>query len=98
VRDLRYFFPIEIQFAVLVADWMKVAPPNHLQHRPASAVERGSHVLYRQAGARERLGGSGPESGIEQEGESVLEDGGLFARVGARQFRAKLNRRFPVDY
>ena len=60
-------------------------------------MKRFGHFLDGEAGSLRRFGFGWSKSGIEQVSQPVFEDGGFLARFPARQFRAKLNRRFATD-
>jgi len=91
MRDARDLRRVEIKFAIFVADWMKIAPFDHSQNGPATAVKQFSYVLYHEAVGSGRVGIGWLESGIEQECQPVLEDGSPLARVGGGQFRVKVD-------
>jgi hypothetical protein len=88
---------IEIHLAVLVAPCVKLAALDHSQYRPAPAMKRFRHIFYGETVAWGRFWFGRSEAGIKQIRQAVLEDCSSLARVGARQFRAQLDRRFSVD-
>jgi len=89
--DLRYFFSVEIQFAVLVAEWMKLALLDHPQHCPTPAMEQLRYILDGGAEARRWKWIRRMEAGIEQERQPVLEGRDFPTCFAGRHFRKKIN-------